>query len=324
MPDNEFALEPVLDAPPPAEIHEYMTPGIGNSITVLDDFAQNAVDEFKKERLELDVLEDDTPASNLPKVETSVSELAGKLGGLDAVEALATVINNPNSDLSQILPAESVESLVWSALDNPVVQSTVLADPSVRAAISSQLLFGHSIEDVQALLNQYQHGSHSPEQLEAEYVAAETRVAEFQKTFFTHDIDETVASFDLDESDPEPIKDAVLLAQAKFLQSNHTEYLHVQSLHERGLTSQAAVSEARLQNKFKAAVLKELQKLKGKPVSKVKATDAKDPKEDRPAKPIDVTDGHGGWVRDFVIDFKQERQRRGLLTAEEKRQQGKH
>src|ERR1051326_3949428 len=119
MPENDTALEPVLDQPPPTEVHTYMTPSVGQSVTVLPDFAQTAVDEFRQERLELDALEGDD-ASNLPvKVETSVSALAESLGGIESVEKLAQLLNDPNADLSQVLPPEQVESLIWAGLENP-------------------------------------------------------------------------------------------------------------------------------------------------------------------------------------------------------------
>jgi hypothetical protein len=321
MPDeNEFALEPALDAPPAPEIHQYMVPSLGESITVLPDFAQNAVNEFTQERLELDALEEDGPASNLPvKVETAVSELAERLGGISAVEALAQVLDNPNADLSQILPSEQTEALVWSALENPATQSVILSDPSVRATISSQLLFGHSIEDVQALLNQYQHGSHSPEQLESEYVAAETRVQDFQRSFFTGDINEIVDSSGVDQTDTEAITDRLLLARCRFLDANHVEFLNVQGLHERGMAS--TVPEARLHNKWTATVLKELQKLSGKPATRAKSMNTNEPKEERPAKAVDIGDGNGDWLHSFQQDFKKERLARGMLTPRERKEQ---
>lgn len=328
--DSNTTPEPVLNAPPDPVIHEYMTPGIGNSITVLDDFAQNAVDEFRKERLELDALEEDNPAaSNLPvKVETAVSDLAEKLGGIKSIEALAAVLDNPNADLTQILPAEAVEDLIWTAIENPATQAVLLQDSAVLAAISNQLFFGHSIQDIQALLAQYQRGDGlSEEQLEQQHIESETRVQNFQRSFFTEGIDELVSGSGVDESDVEGISDRLLLARTRFLDANHQEFLHIQGLHEAGLT--APVQEARLRNKWTATLLKELAKISGSNKTakvKTKPMNTRDVEDDdRPAKPIDAGIGNNGdWLHEFTKDFSKERKARGLLTAEEKRQQGKH
>jgi hypothetical protein len=326
--ENEFALEPVLDSPPDPITHSYMTPGIANSVTVLDDFAQTAVDEFKQERLELDSPEDDT-ASNLPaKVDSNQSEVIELLGGVEAASALGKVLSDPSSDLAQILPSEQIESLVWSALENPATQAVVLQDPAVLAAISNQLFFGHSIQDIQSLLAQYQRGDGlSEEQLEQQHVESETRVQNFQRSFFTEGIDELVSCSGVDESDVEGISDRLLLARTRFLDANHQEFLHMQGLHEAGRT--APVQEARLRNKWTATLLKELAKISGSNRSakvKTKPMNTRDAKDDdRPAKPIDAgINNNGDWLHEFTKDFSKERKARGLLTAEEKRQQGKH
>ena len=320
MPENDTALEPVLDQPPPTEIHTYMTPSVGQSVTVLPDFAQAAVDEFRQERLELDTLEDDDAPV---KVETSVSALAESLGGVEAVEALAQVLNNPNADLTQILPPEQIESLIWSGLENPSTQAVILADPSVRATISRELLLGHKIEDVQAWLSDFQRGDgRTDEQIQSEYEASETRVANFQRSFFTDGIDELVSGSGVDESDVEAITDRLLLARTRFLDANAQEYIHIQGLHEAGRT--APVQETRLHNKWTAFVLKELSKISGSnKTAKVQTKPMSNGKdEDRPAKPIDAGLGNNGdWLHEFTKDFAKERKARGLLTAEEQRQQ---
>src|ERR1044072_1705669 len=259
MPENDTALEPVLDQPPPTEIHTYMTPSVGQSVTVFPDFAQAAVGEFRQERLELDTLEDDDAPV---KVETSVSALAESLGGVEAVEALAQVLNNPNADLTQILPPEQIESLIWSGLENPSTQAVILADPSVRATKSPELLLGHKIEDVQAWLSDFQRGDgRTDEQIQAEYLAAENRVQAFQRDFFTDNINELVTGSGVDESDVEAITDRLLLARTRFLQANAQEYLHIQGLHEAGKA--APLQETRLRNKWTAVLLRELGKLSG-------------------------------------------------------------
>jgi len=323
MPEDNTEETALQTTDAPIESHQYMPLGYGDSITVLDDFAQIQVDAFKKERHELDALEDDAPVNNSPaKVETAVSELAEKLGGIAAVEALSNVLSNPNSNLTEILPAEAVENLVWTALDNPAIQATVLADPAVLAAISNQLFFGHSVQNIQALLAQYQRGDGvSEQQLEAQAIAAETRVQNFQHDFFVSPVDQVVNSFGIDaDNRTEEIQDALRLAQSKFLTANYGEFIALQSAAELGQVS--AVSSARLQNKWSAYLLKEIGKLSGKSPVKAKPksmnADVKD--EEQPAKLIDAGIGNNGdWLIDFEKDFKAERIKRGLLTPRERK-----
>ena len=311
MPEVNQELSEALVPVEPAQ-HTYMQPGLDETV-ILDTTVQGVIDAFKRERLELGEKEDN--ASNLSvKVDADLSKLTEQLGGIEGIQALAHVLSDPNANLAQILPQTAVEDLVWSALDNPVTQANVLADPEVRAIISKELLNGHSIEAVQDLLSEYERGDGlTPEQLDAEYLAAEARVLKFQRDFFTSGIDETVKSSGVDESNIDAVADRLLLARTRFLDANHQEYLYVQSLHERGLSSQALIPEARLHNKWTASLLNELEKL-----AKVgtKKTSAKNTNDSRASNEITSSESYDlsdpNWVHAFTKEFHDERVKRGL------------
>ncbi len=309
MPESneENSLQTVEDSAPVA-VNTYMTPGGRDSVTILPDFAENAVEEFKRERLELEQV-DDTPE---PTAKAEF-DLTTALGGPEAVQALAEVLNNPDADLTHILPAKAIESVVWAALENPVTQQTVLSDPEVRSAISRELLNGYSIEDIQQLLSQYGPGTFPDPEVYAEQLReSEQRVQQFQHDFFVSPVDETLKDMGIDAGRVEEISDALTIAQARFLRNHHDEYLRVQSLVESGLASQARLPQARLANAWQGTLLKQLEKLKSASTSATKKSATKEVESDKPvtAEAYDLLDPN--WITRFTDEFRQERKARGL------------
>jgi hypothetical protein len=278
-------------------------------IAMNDDVA-NIVQEFHDERLALEAAE---PAST-EVVAAPVTDIEQKLGGPEALAALAEMISDPDAQLEDILPADAVQDMVWRALENPASQDAILNDSDVRAEIERRFLFGHSIEDVQGLLEQYDSPADADQeqrlqQRTQDIQAGEDRVQNFQTDFFVAPVDQTIADMGIDASDTEAISDQLMVAQAKFLRANHAEFIQVQGMHERGLVSQARIAQARLANKWQATLIKQLGSLKkGSAPAKAKAAAT----TDQPAKSTGVDISSDSFMTDFMADFKAERIKRGL------------
>jgi len=274
---------------------------------------RDVVADFKTSAEEVQPVNESSPANDSNATESTpefdYKAFEESVGGRDALEALAQLVGNPDTQLSDILPGETVQNLVWTALDNPETQAAVLSDPEVRATISREILSGHSIEDVQAILSQYEPGSGvNAEAYAQQSQAAEDRVQQFQNDFFVSPVDQTLTDMGIDQTRVEEISDALILAQGKFLQANNKEYLKVQSMVESGLVSQAKIAQARLANKWNATLIKQLEKLKvSAPVPKSEVTTNQSKVEN---KSYDISSNE--WLSSFVNDFKTERIKRGL------------
>jgi hypothetical protein len=106
--------------------------------------------------------------------------------------------------------------------------------------------------------------------------------------------------------DPEDVKDHLLAAQSKFLNANYSEFVKVKDLVSRGLP--ATVAEARLQNKWKGAVLKQLERMKSSGSKKAAAKAAPAPKQ---VESIGIDDPY--FATNFTSSFMKEARERGLV-----------
>src|ERR1041385_4045874 len=112
----------------------------------------------------------------------TIDSIVESLGGPVVAEHLVALLSEdaePVETLTNILPHESIESLVWTALDNPQTQAVVLEDPQVREAIAQHLFNGYSIEDVQRALDYY--GVIDDEYALQEYADIDTQQAEYRE-----------------------------------------------------------------------------------------------------------------------------------------------
>jgi hypothetical protein len=211
-----------------------------------------------------------------------------------------------------ILSPDQLETFAYRVVDDAATQDLLLVDPTIRQAISDKLFDGISIEDIQENILPYLELSADSEikqqEREAESVAANERVLDFQESFFVGPVDQTVTALGINTSRVEAIQDALRLAQSKFLQDNHAAYLRLQSTIEKyGRTDNTLLQETILANKWQAHLTKELQKLRP---TKSKTVSVPSRSSSQESKSYDI--GSNDWLSDFVQDFKSERIKRGL------------
>lgn len=272
----------------------------------LPEEALQAVDEFKTEIAEV-ADESQEPAFNFEEF------VNAKFGGRESAETLADLLNaeDPTETLMAILPPDQLETFAYRVVDNAATQDLLLADPAIRQAISEKLFDGISIEDIQDNILPYLELSadsfERQQEREAESIAANERVLDFQETFFVGPVDQTIAALGINASNVEAIQDALMLAQSKFLKANNAAYLQLQfTIEKYGRTDNTLLQEAILSNKWQAHLTKELQKLR----PRSKAASVPSTRSTQESKSYDL--GSNDWLSDFVKDFKNERIKRGL------------
>lgn len=255
----------------------------------------------------------------------SVESIVESLGGPVAAEHLAALLSEdaePVETLSKILPHESIESLVWTALDNPQTQAVVLEDPQVREAIAQHLFNGYSIEDVQRALDYYgviddpyvledfaEHDAQQKEYREACLMAEE----DVRRTVFLNTGIEVAERFGLPSPEvDQTVSDACELTFNRFVKNNERDLTRLVEMYvTEGPTPRADLLSARLTNKFTASLIKQLERMpKAAALDKRQRTTPATNKRTEPTGSYDLNSND--WLASFVVDFKRERESRGL------------
>jgi hypothetical protein len=243
-------------------------------------------------------------------------ELFDEIGGAPVVEALTTLLNDENADLTSVLHPSQIESVVWQALDSPANQELILQDPDVQRAIADAFFEGRDLQSVRELVDYWADVEvDQGYQQEREYQLAESQAKEeqiaydLQERFFVETEQDIAERFHLTDPDVAEIRsDIRLAAQARFLSEHAEDYLQVQRMLAQGHSLQAQVAEARLNNQWQATLIKTAERL-GKVRPQQQAPGLSKPAK---AKGNGYDIGSNDWLSRFVSDFKQERLARGL------------
>lgn len=280
---------------------------------VLDDYA---IDTPIKDELEATdgVTEATKPGADA--LTSSASQAISKLGGPQTAIAVANILDATTNELErfqELVPADIQAEMFWSRLNDPRNTQTILSDASVREVISRELLMGHAIEDVQALLSEYEPGNLQKRtaEIEAERVFNQQASLEVQKEIFIDVAKEVASRFGVSDSD-DKVMMAQYLAQYEFLKKHNGEYLTIETANRAGHKLQVAVHAARLKNAFQASLLKQYEAIGIKSGSKPKTKAAAVKTETKPVEldPLDMTDAAYG--KRFAAEFRKSMTERGL------------